>query len=183
MELISSHPAHLIRRLQQIAVSIFVDEAAEFDITPAQFAALMSIHEHPGIDQLKLSFSIGFDRTTIAGVVERLEAKGLIQRYVDALDRRARLLQLTPAGQALIGRMQPITERIRERLLGGLTPEESTQFQRTLAKLVDLNNDTSRVPVKRMGKRAAGKAPRGVRAPLLEAVSPTRYDIDDAGQD
>lgn len=177
MELISSHPAHLIRRLQQIAVSIFVDEAAAFDITPAQFAALMSIYEYPGIDQLKLSYSVGFDRTTIAGVVERLESKGLIQRYVDAHDRRARLLQLTPAGQALVQETSPLPDRIRERLLRGLTQQEAAEFERILAKLVDVNNEASRVPVKRMGKRAASKAPRNARAPLLEAVASTRYGI------
>ena len=46
--LIYDKPGHLIRRLQQIAVAIFMDESKAFDITPVQYAALLAIDLHPG---------------------------------------------------------------------------------------------------------------------------------------
>ena len=50
-------PGHLIRRLNQISVSVFAARVAEegFDLTPVQFAALMILSENPGIDQATLA--------------------------------------------------------------------------------------------------------------------------------
>jgi hypothetical protein len=52
--LIYDKPGHLIRRLQQIAVALFMAETKKFDITPVQYAALLAIDLHPGIDQTAL---------------------------------------------------------------------------------------------------------------------------------
>jgi MarR family transcriptional regulator, lower aerobic nicotinate degradation pathway regulator len=79
---IYSRPGHLIRRLQQIAVAIFMEETAEFDVTPVQYSALLAVRNHPGIDQTSLMKTIAFDRSTIGDVVKRLENKRLIRRAV-----------------------------------------------------------------------------------------------------
>ena len=73
-------PGHYIRRLQQIAVAIFLEETAGFGITPVQFAALSAVAQQPQIDQRSLARTIGFDTSTIGGVIDRLEARGLVQR-------------------------------------------------------------------------------------------------------
>jgi DNA-binding MarR family transcriptional regulator len=78
--LIYDKPGHLIRRLQQIAVAIFMNETKAFDITPVQYAALLAIDLYPGVDQTALVNIIAFDRSTIGDVVERLIAKGLARR-------------------------------------------------------------------------------------------------------
>ena len=57
-------PGHLIRRAQQIAVALFMEECAELDLTPVQYAALVAVHEHPGIDATRLSALIAFDRSS-----------------------------------------------------------------------------------------------------------------------
>src|ERR1700750_2902236 len=79
-------PGYLIRRLQQMAVSIFLEETTEFEITPVQYAAIAGVCVFPGTDQLRLANAIVFDRTTISGVIDRLEAKGLIVRVVSGED-------------------------------------------------------------------------------------------------
>ncbi|HRE22051.1 MAG TPA: MarR family transcriptional regulator, partial [Rhabdaerophilum sp.] len=75
-------PGHLIRRMHQAAVAIFDNEvrAAGADLTPVQFAAMMKIAAEPGIDQASVAQAIAYDRVTIGGVVDRLEAKGLVRR-------------------------------------------------------------------------------------------------------
>ena len=80
MDDVYTKPGYLFRRMQQIAVSIFVEECREFDLTPVQYAALIAIRTHPGIDATRLSLVIAFDRSTLGSVIERLEAKGLIAR-------------------------------------------------------------------------------------------------------
>ena len=92
---------HLIRRLHQQSTLVFVQrtQAAGFDLTPIQFAALDAIHNHPGTDQATVAELIAYDRATIGGVIERLEQKGWVDRVVSERDRRARELSLTPEGQ------------------------------------------------------------------------------------
>ena len=83
-------PGHLIRRLHQISFALFLDQAKAFAVTPVQYAALVAIERHPGIDQTTLCNVIAFDRTTIGGVVGRLQRKKLITRVNGAHDRRTK---------------------------------------------------------------------------------------------
>ena len=80
MDAVYAAPGYLFRRMQQIAVSIFMEECKAFDLTPVQYAALIAIHTHPGIDATRLSAVIAFDRSTLGSVIERLQAKDYIER-------------------------------------------------------------------------------------------------------
>jgi DNA-binding MarR family transcriptional regulator len=121
---------HLIRRLHQQSTQVFQarTQAAGFDLTSVQFAALDAIARQPGIDQASLAATISFDRATIGGVIDRLEYKGLVQRVVSAQDRRARQLHLTPAGEQLLSASRPVVEGLQADILAPLSPAERTAF-------------------------------------------------------
>jgi DNA-binding MarR family transcriptional regulator len=121
---------HLIRRLHQQSTQVFQArmQAAGHDVTPVQFAALDAIARQPGIDQAGLAATIGFDRATIGGVIERLEHKGLVQRVVSANDRRARQLSLTRAGQRLLAAIRPLVESLQAEILAPLSRAERSAF-------------------------------------------------------
>ena len=150
MSEIYSMPGHLIRRLNQISVSIFQDRMAELglDLTSVQFAALSTLEANPGIDQATLAGLIAYDRVTIGGVVDRLEAKGLLARIVNARDRRARQLALTPAGSALLTRVRPEVLAIQPEILPGLSDEERRIFLGLAARAAEVGNERSRAPLK-----------------------------------
>jgi MarR family transcriptional regulator, lower aerobic nicotinate degradation pathway regulator len=139
-------PGHYIRRLQQIAVAIFLQETEAFGVTPVQFAALQAVHNTPGVDQRTLARTIGFDTSTTAGVIDRLEARGLLQRNASAEDRRVRLLTLTDDGEALLAQVVPAMQRAQVRMLDPLNPAERAEFMRLLHLLVTANNELSRAP-------------------------------------
>lgn len=139
-------PGHDIRRLQQIAVAVFLQETEAHAITPVQYGALQAVANAPGLDQRSLARTIGFDTSTIAGVVDRLEARGLMQRNASPTDRRVRLLTLTDAGTALVTAVVPDMLRAQARILEPLAPEERPEFLRLLRKLVAANNELSRAP-------------------------------------
>jgi DNA-binding MarR family transcriptional regulator len=145
---IYSRPGHLIRRLQQIAVAIFMTETAEFGITPVQYSALLAVRNHKGIDQTTLAEIIAFDRSTIGEVVRRLESKGLVRRAVSAKDRRTRLLYITPAGRRLLSRVRKVVDAAQMKIVAPLNRGERAQFMDMMRKLVELNNDHSRVPLR-----------------------------------
>lgn len=142
-------PGHLIRRLQQISVSVFSDRmrALGHDLTSPQFATLAVLAAAPGIDQATLADMIAHDRPTIGGVVERLEAKGLVTRHRNPTDRRARVLALTDAGEALLAALLPAVRAIQPDLLPGLTPAERAEFTRLAAKVATAGNATARAPL------------------------------------
>src|SRR6195952_3289206 len=124
MDAVYTAPGYLFRRMQQIAVAIFVEECRAFDLTPVQYAALVSIHTHPGIDATRLSAVIAFDRSTLGNVIERLETKTYIERKTSREDGRVKLLYLTKSGAALLHDIVPAVDRAQARMLQPLKPAD-----------------------------------------------------------
>jgi DNA-binding MarR family transcriptional regulator len=100
----------------------------------------------PGIDQRTLAGTIGLDTSTVAGVIDRLEARGLLARGASPNDRRVRLLTLTAEGQALLVKVVPDMQKAQQRILAPLPKAERAEFMRMLRTLVDANNELSRAP-------------------------------------
>jgi len=152
-----SQPGHLLRRAHQIAASIFHDELGVL-VTPVQYAILVTLNVHPGIDQVSLAGLVAMDTSTAASVAIRLEEKGLLTRNLDPRNRRQRKLYLTERGSKLLEEVVGGIGRLHDRLFEGFSPEEEAQFMTLLQKLVHINNLQSRAPL----------APRKSRKPAPE---------------
>ena len=147
---IDHQPGHYIRRLHQISVGIFLQELGEIGITPVQYAALQTVANHPGIDQRTLARTIALDASTTGGVVDRLEARGWLERKTAPEDRRARQLALTDAGVQLLSEAVPAMLGAQDLILGPLNERQRTEFMKLLRLLVDTNNEHSRAPSEAM---------------------------------
>jgi len=159
-----AQPGHLLRRAQQISVSIFHDELGP-DVTPVQYAVLRTLADHPGIDQVTLAGLVAIDTSTAASVAIRLEDKGLLHRHLDASNRRQRALYLTDAGLTMLHTCVQGINRLNARIFEGFSAQEAMQFMHLLQKLVHLKNAESRAPF-------SGKAGKPVRRKRrLETVS------------
>lgn len=156
MDELYTKPGHLIRRMQQIAVAIFMEECSDFDLTPVQYATLVAIGAYPGVDATRLSALIAFDRSTLGNVIGRLEAKKYIQRRASKEDSRVKLLHLTDLGRKMLGAAASAVERAQQAMLAPLRPSDRRKLIQLLAQLVDLNNDASRAPQQRIGQRQRG---------------------------
>jgi DNA-binding MarR family transcriptional regulator len=129
-------PGHLIRRLQQIAVAVFVDQTEGFGVSPVQYSILVAVEARPGLDQRRLAQLVAIDRSTIGDLVERLERRGLLRRTTGRRDRRTKLLYPTELGSTTLRQMRPCVDRVQQEILAFLTPEERSAFIMLLAKLV-----------------------------------------------
>lgn len=129
---------HLIRRLHQLSTQVFVQrtQAAGFDLTPVQFAALDAIGHHPGTDQARVAEMIAYDRATIGGVIERLEQKGWVDRVVSERDRRARELSLTPEGLRILQALVPVVRDLQDEILQALGDADRARFLRLARQAV-----------------------------------------------
>ncbi len=139
-------PGHAIRRLQQIAVAVFLQETEPFGLTPVQYGALASVVRSPGVDQRTLAATLGLDTSTTGGVIDRLEARGLLTRNPSEQDRRVRLLTPTAQGLTLVADIEPAMLRAQERMLETPSPGDRGEIMRMLKVLVTANNELSRAP-------------------------------------
>lgn len=141
-------PGHLIRRAQQIAVSMFHSIIGN-GVTPVQYCVLRVLRDHPGIDQVTLARLCALDTSTAADLAVRLEEHGLVMRMMPMKSKRFRLLHLTPQGKSLVNRLLPSSHVLARNLLSALNSREQQVFVRLLKKFVHLNNEVSRAPLDR----------------------------------
>jgi len=108
---------------------------ARHGITMWGYVVLNALRDEPQSTQAALADKIGADKTRIIATLDDLQAAGLISRGPDPVDRRARLLSITPAGLLLQQRVQGEIQRNEERLLAELPPAERTAFLRAAGRL------------------------------------------------
>ena len=142
-----SRPGHLIRRLQQISVALFLEEIGHLDLTPRQYAVLNMIEELPGSDQANLSNMTAVDKTTLVKIIDRLVDKGWVTRTRSETDRRVNHLHVTDSGRALLRQVIPLLDRSDQRILAPLSRSQQREFMQMLTQLVRVNNIYSRAPM------------------------------------
>ena len=140
-------PGHLIRRAHQVSVAIFMEETDGFDVTPVQFAILNALLEDPGEDQVTLARKVAFDPATFGSVIGRLEGRGWVRREADAVDRRRKLLWVTPEGAEAAQKMKRAVAKVQQRILDPLSPAEREQLVGLLDRLVAGHEDEPAVDV------------------------------------
>jgi DNA-binding MarR family transcriptional regulator len=137
------HPGHLLRRALQ-AMNQLWDHEVSHTITSPQFAALNALYGEPAIDQRTLGERISLDRSTMAEVVARLSARGLIKTARDVHDGRRKTIQLTPKGVATLQHLIPRTHEMTRRLVGALDTKEREEMLRLLSAVVRSNERPQR---------------------------------------
>lgn len=141
-------PGHLLRRCQQIAVSLFLKECRDVDLTPLQYAALTALEQYGELDQVTLGGLTALDRTTVGVVLRKLEARGLVTRRRSESDRRAKTIAITDAGRALTGAARPHVRAMQDRLMAPLSAAERAQLLDMLGRIAETHNAESRAPAR-----------------------------------
>jgi DNA-binding MarR family transcriptional regulator len=127
---------HLLHRAGQCAADIFAVEARASGLTPRQFAVLLAVAEEEGLTQTGLVDRTGIDRSTLADIVARLLARGLIQRRRAREDGRAYAIKLTPQGGKALREAQPAAQATDVQLLANLPPAKRQDFLELLNRIV-----------------------------------------------
>lgn len=129
---------HLLRRSQQRAVDLFVEEVGEDGPTPRQFAVLLGVHQNPGISQTELVGLTGIDRSTLTEILRRLGRRGLVRRERQAEDRRTNALHLTARGRGAMETAIDAVERAQQRILAPVPAAERKAAMQLLERLAGL---------------------------------------------
>lgn len=129
-------PSHLLRRAHFMAEELFNSEFAAESITPRQKAALVVVSQHPGLTQNALAGHLFMDRNTVAEMVKRLCANGLLTRTSAKKDQRAYQLYLASAGAGLLDRVLPRDAEVERKVLERLPEEYRPLFLKCLKMMV-----------------------------------------------
>ena len=125
-------PGHLLRRCQQRAVEIFMEEIGTARVTPRQFAILVTLARRPGLTQTDVVEETGIDRSTVGDMIDRLVRRGLVQRRRSGRDQRANTLAILPAGLRLLRDTAPAVDRAQDRIMQPLPAAMRAQFVEAL---------------------------------------------------
>jgi DNA-binding MarR family transcriptional regulator len=130
-------PVHLLHRAGQCAGDVFHAEMSDGDLTPRQFAVLVTVSQHEGVSQTGLVERTGIDRSTLADIVRRMLKKGLLQRRRTKEDARAYAVKLTEEGRRILRSSDPLAKKVDERILEALPSKQREQFLEDLRAIVE----------------------------------------------
>ena len=123
----------LLRELLFAERRRFLDAASEFELHPAQAGALMQLDQESGSPMHEIAAHLACDSSNVTGIVDRLEARGLVRRRAGERDRRVKFIVPTPLGvevrDALRARMARAPAAIER-----LSPEEQRLLRDLLAR-------------------------------------------------
>lgn len=125
----------LLAKSHQTTFNLMKSAVEPFDLTPPQFATLAFLWKGDGINQNQLGCLMNVDRTTIGGIIERLEKLGYVTRGIDTADRRSWVVYVTDRGKSLekeiAGNLQGVVNEIDSKISGA----EQVQLAVILEKL------------------------------------------------
>lgn len=123
-----------LRLAHQAVFRDFADSVPE--ATPGRAGMLMLVEANPGVTQGRLASEVGLERSTMVGVIDALEAGGLVERRRGE-DRRTNGLWLTRRGRGVLASMKRRIQAHERRVAARLTAAERAQLLRLLEKLGD----------------------------------------------
>jgi DNA-binding MarR family transcriptional regulator len=125
----------LLAKAYQRASALFKEEFDCYDLTPQQFGLLAFLWQEDGRSQAELSAKSHVDRTTMSGIVDRLEKEGLVKRLPHPDDRRAYQVFLSNKGKAMEDELCDLAIHAQQKLNAPLTIEQQAILVHLLEKL------------------------------------------------
>jgi DNA-binding MarR family transcriptional regulator len=154
-------PLALARHFIQICTAAADETVAREGMKTGQFSILVHVGREPGLDQNGIAARMGVDRARVSQLAEELEAMGLIERRVNGADRRARMLRLTPRGEEVRARLQPLAKAAQMHVVAPLSPRERELLFDLLVRVIQAN-------------RTPARPDAGQRGPAKQSLSASR---------
>ncbi|MGE4277641.1 MAG: MarR family winged helix-turn-helix transcriptional regulator [Lawsonibacter sp.] len=130
--------------------TLFQDRAMQIldnaDLSPGQPKVLDYLNNHDGSMQKEIAFACHIDPATITGILNRMEAKGLIKRQIQPDNRRAFNIYLTNLGRKKCDLVAKTFSHLEHFIFSGISKQEQLQFMNTLYKLCSNLTDERGLP-------------------------------------
>jgi DNA-binding MarR family transcriptional regulator len=136
---VSSPPSrlgYLLKHAHQRLTELTGPALAPYGISGRELAVLLTLAGCEPASQQQAAQRLGVDRTTMVGLVDALEAKGLVARRPQESDRRRNVVELTEAGRDTVRRAGEAAAQAEREFLAPLSPTAAADFVAALRTLV-----------------------------------------------
>lgn len=127
---------YLLKHAQLRMVELSTKALAPFGINGRELAVLLVLAGHEPASQLQAAKRLGIDRTTMVGLLDTLEDKGLVSRHPHAEDRRRNVVELTEAGQDTLRSAKTASDAAEREFLAPLSARAAGQLVDALRTVV-----------------------------------------------
>ena len=136
---------YLLAAATRLATKEFNKTLKQYGITAPQWSVLNFLHEQGSFPQTQIGEQLHWEKATIGDIVENLERKGLANRTVSTLDRRAYSVSITPDGIELIKRIGDAEAAINQSACAGMDEPEHVLLKKLLKQVIgNLDGDRLR---------------------------------------
>ena len=126
---------YLLTGAQHTVFQYMKKNLAQFDITPIQYGVLGCIWEFDMHNPKEIAAHLGVENSTISGILERMENKGLIRRMIDSTDRRYIFIELTDVSRDLEIQVRTVVTEVDRKVLEIFNEEEKAELKNALRRL------------------------------------------------
>jgi DNA-binding MarR family transcriptional regulator len=133
--LLSGRLTRLLKRAQLELAELHEELLAPLGISDHELSVLQFLDTREPESQQQAAARLGVDRTTMVGLIDALEDKGLVARRPDPGDRRRNVIELTTAGRTTLRAATRASDQAERRLLGELDDDEAAQLRSLLRRI------------------------------------------------
>ena len=133
----------ILHRAAMSAKCKFSCKLNEFSITPGQLMVVKEIFKHQsetgesGLSPASIAERLQFDRPTVTGIIDRLEAQEWAERVINPKDKRSCLIKITDKALDKLKLLEEINLVNQNKILNGFNEEEKTSFKNYLLRVID----------------------------------------------
>ena len=126
---------YAITDVSRLMRTVFERRVRATGLTRAQWLVIARLRRHPGLSQSEIADLLEIEKASAGRLIDRMQAKGWLQRRDDASDRRVNRLHLTPEAERLHAAIWPVAEATVDVALGDLSAEERRQLTGLMARV------------------------------------------------
>ena len=129
--------AFLLAQVGAHAAKAYAERLVPLKLSPPHAGILRKLAHSSGMSQRELATALGMHASRLVGVVDEMEAMGLVARQGNQEDRRANALELTEKGRETLRVLGKVSSEHNEALGAALSSEERGQLAELLQRVAD----------------------------------------------
>ena len=126
---------YTITDVARLMRTVFERRVRSVGLTRSQWLVIARVHRHPGLSQSEIADLLEIEKASAGRLVDRMQAKGWLERRDDSTDRRIYRLHLSPEGERIHAAIWPIAEASVDDALGDLSPEEQRHLTHLMTRV------------------------------------------------
>lgn len=133
----ADYVGYLIGDVSRMIRTVYDRRVEPLGLTRAQWRVMTRLNRLESCTQTELATELEIEKPTLGKLIERLEAKGWVERRADENDARSKRLFLTTAARPLLAEMADLADEVIDGIFAGIGAEESAQLRETLSRIKD----------------------------------------------